>query len=89
MHWEFPTLFMQMSPFFEENQDRAIHIKEVIGMCGTTTHQLLNPQKCSIQFGACCTNETEHEVHQVLHLQNMDFEAKYLVLATLKVREFD
>lgn len=68
--------------FFKAEQPQATFIHEVIGIYAQATGQLINPHKCSIQFGTSCPLEVPQEVRQIIHVHGTEFEAKYLGLPT-------
>ena len=57
-------------------------MKEVIQRYARATGQLINPHKCSIQFGDNCPLVIQTGVRQVLQVKNSEFEGKYLGLPT-------
>lgn len=68
--------------FFKANSEQANFVKGVISRYANATGQLINPQKCSIQFGESCPSNVQQEIRQVLEVVQEEFEAKYLGLPT-------
>ena len=68
--------------FFKANPEQANFVKGVISRYAQATGQLINPQKCSIQFGDSCPIDVQQEVRQILEVVQEEFESKYLGLPT-------
>uniref|UniRef100_A0A8I6XXF5 Reverse transcriptase domain-containing protein n=1 Tax=Hordeum vulgare subsp. vulgare TaxID=112509 RepID=A0A8I6XXF5_HORVV len=55
--------------FFKANQEKAMCVKGVIQSYALATGQLINTQKCSIQFSDACPEEIQLQVRQILDVQ--------------------
>ena len=66
--------------FFKAIVEQANYVKDVIHRYARATGQLINPQKCSVQFGDKCPLVMQTGVKQVLQVHNSEFEGKYLGL---------
>ena len=62
--------------------DQARYIREVINNYERATGQLINPHKCSIQFGEACPEQVQQAIKHELQVVNTEFEGKYLGLPT-------
>ena len=67
---------------FKASVVQAQYVKGVLQSYAVATGQLINPQKCSIQFGDNCPLVIQTAVRQVLQVHNVEFEGKYLGLPT-------
>ena len=72
--------------FFKANVAQATYVKDALHRYAQATGQLINPHKCSIQFGDSCPLVMQTAVKQVLQVQNSEFEGKHLGLPTLDGR---
>jgi hypothetical protein len=52
--------------FLEAKVDQAKIIHEVLRKCERCTGQLINPAKCSMMFGAACTNDDRDRVKEIM-----------------------
>ena len=68
--------------FFRATEQEALSIKDALAKYARAIGQLINPQKCSIQFGDNCPLVIQTAVRQVLQVHNVEFEGKYLGLPT-------
>ena len=68
--------------FFEATRVQAENIMDALTMYGAATGQSLNYDKCSMFFGTSCPSTVQEEVRQVLQVQSLVFEEKYLGLPT-------
>lgn len=68
--------------FFKAELEQAETIKSVLGQYAAGTGQLINPLKCSIQFGESCPADTQTAIRNCLQLGNKSFEDKYLGFPT-------
>jgi hypothetical protein len=68
--------------FFKAEAQQADKISELIATYAKSTGQLINMGKCSIMFGKNCPAQSQDNIRTILHLQNPDFEDKYLGLPT-------
>jgi hypothetical protein len=59
---------------------------EVLRMYEPCTGQLINPDKCSIMFGADCAEADQEAAKSVLRVNNVAVGKKYLGLPTPEVR---
>lgn len=68
--------------FSKAERNEALYVKQVINSYARATGQLINPQKCFVQFGDNCPQVVQHEVGQILEVHREEFEGKYLGLPT-------
>ena len=68
--------------FFKANDSQARRVKEVIGKFERGTGQLLSPTKCSILTRESLSQEVKVNICDVLGVERVQFEAKYLGLPT-------
>lgn len=68
--------------FFHANVAQATVVKSIIATFERCTGQLISPAKCSMLVNEDGDPSEVHQVRQVLGLQRIDFEAKYLGLPT-------
>jgi hypothetical protein len=67
---------------FKASGEQAKIINEVLRCYESSTSQLINPEKCSIMFGAMCPQDAMDSVCGELQVHNVAGEAKYLGLPT-------
>jgi hypothetical protein len=68
--------------FLEATEDQAILVNDLLHLYEKSMGQLINPQKCSILFGANCSMDAQDRVKGVLKVSNITVEEKYLGLPT-------
>jgi hypothetical protein len=68
--------------FLEVTEDQAILVNDLLHLYEKSTGQLINPQKCSILFGANCSMDAQDRMKGVLKVSNITVEEKYLGLPT-------
>jgi hypothetical protein len=68
--------------FLEATEDQAILVNDLLHLYEKSTGQLINPQKCSILFGANCSMDAQDRMKGVLKVSNITVEEKYLGLPT-------
>jgi hypothetical protein len=68
--------------FFCADEDEAVRVRHVIDLYSIATGQLINLSKCSIIFSTSCAQGTQDLVRSILHVDNEQFEEKYLGLPT-------
>lgn len=72
--------------FFKATVEQVQQIKEIIETYEQGTGQLIHPSKCSIMFKGEEPSEQQIEVKNLLGVDSMAFEAKYLGLPTASGR---
>lgn len=68
--------------FFRADTEQAAKIKQVLQIFQEGTGQLLSPAKCSILTRDTLDGEVQEQVRQVLGVERVDFDPKYLGLPT-------
>jgi hypothetical protein len=68
--------------FFQENQDQATTIKELIADFERGSGQLLSAEKCSLLFSDNYHDTTQQLVRHMLDVSRDNFEDKYLGFPT-------
>ncbi|XP_073363229.1 uncharacterized protein [Aegilops tauschii subsp. strangulata] len=68
--------------FFKAKEEQARKVQEVLNTYEKATGQCINPAKCSALFGNSCAIEDQEKVRDVLHIETVTFEEKYLGLPT-------
>jgi hypothetical protein len=68
--------------FLEATEDQIVLVNDALWLYEKSTGQLMNPQKCSILFGADCSMDAQDRVKDVLKVSNVTVEEKYLGLPT-------
>jgi hypothetical protein len=68
--------------FIEAKEDQVARVKEVFGKFEKGTGQQINPSKCSLMFGAACEASDKSRVIEILQVQTIALEEKYLGLPT-------
>jgi hypothetical protein len=68
--------------FLEAIEQHALIVDKVLRMYERCTGQLINPSKCSIMFGSDCSESGQEVVKNVLKVENIVVDEKYLGLPT-------
>ena len=66
--------------FFKANSDQANKVKNILDNYERASGQLISPSKCSLLLGNKCSQEGGHEVINILKVEIVSFEEKYLGL---------
>jgi hypothetical protein len=72
--------------FLEATEEQASAVNKTLHMYERCMGQLINPSKCSVMFGSTCPPMNQDRVKEVLNLENIALEEKYLGLPTPKGR---
>jgi hypothetical protein len=72
--------------FFEANGEQARLVNDALRLYERGTGQLINPSKCSLLFGSDCLGPAQGKVKQILMVDNVASEEKYLGLPSPKGR---
>jgi hypothetical protein len=68
--------------FFKAEREQAEKIIQILDIFQAGTGQLLSPSKCSILVQDALDPGVQEQIHQILHVERVDFDPKYLGLPT-------
>jgi hypothetical protein len=68
--------------FFKVEEEQSAQIKNVLNMFEKGTCQQLSPSKCSLLARASLDEQCKEGIKDILGVNRVDFEAKYLGLPT-------